>query len=79
MPRPRHPDNPTAVWLLRAGEATPAELAAILQVPTCTVIYWAKAAGVDVVARRSERLHKRWLAVEGRLRRNGISEDGKGS
>lgn len=58
----------TAVRLMRSGEATISEAAALAGVDRQLAYYWAKAAEIDVAATRRAYLEKRWAAALNRKR-----------
>ena len=52
-----------ALWLLRRGEATVAEIAQIAETSRQRVQYWADVANIDAGARRTARLAQLWRAA----------------
>lgn len=54
-----------AIKLMRAGEATHAEIARLTNVDRQLVAYWARQAGIDVTVARGKRLRERWAKTGG--------------
>jgi len=66
-------DNPSrdrlrdkAVAMMRNGDATMAEIAALADVSRQTVRYWAKAAGIDAEVNRNRRIIQLWRSTKPR-------------
>ena len=56
-----------ALWLLRHGEATVAEVANIAETSRQRVQYWAEVAGIDAGANRTARLAQLWRNARKKL------------